>query len=423
MTTSPENFVATFCFAAAVIHTFCTKLFARWANRYPEGSFGENILHYFAEVEVVFGLWAFVFLGYLSVKHSFDFAVKYLESVNFTEAVFVFVIMAMAATKPIMSSCKKFVVTISQLAPKKLQTSVYFLLSLILGPLLGSFITEPAAMVVTALLLRPLAFDRSCSMSLRYGTLAVLLVNISIGGTMTHFAAPPVIMVAAKWNWDMMFMFQNFGWKSALVVTVNSIVLFLLNYKELTTRSLPHQKDNEKKLPFWMFLSHLIFMALVVRYHVSMAFFVPLFLLFIGWTDVTREHQEPLKLREALLVGFFLGGLVTLGQSQRWWIEPFVGSLQPVALFIGATGLTAITDNAALTYLGTLVPNLDDVSKYLLVAGAVAGGGLTVIANAPNPIAIGLLKDGFRDSSINPLRLFIAALLPTLAACLSFWFL
>jgi predicted cation transporter len=154
-----------------------------------------------------------------------------------------------------------------------------------------------------------------------------------------------------------------------------------------------------------------------------MAFFVPLFLLFIGWTDVTREHQEPLKLREALLVGFFLGGLVTLGQSQRWWIEPFVGSLQPVALFIGATGLTAITDNAALTYLGTLVPNLDDVSKYLLVAGAVAGGGLTVIANAPNPIAIGLLKDGFRDSSINPLRLFIAALLPTLAACLSFWFL
>lgn len=423
MNPSPDELIATICFGAAVLHTFCTKFFARWASRYRPGSFAENLLHYLAEVEVVFGLWACVFLTYLSVRHNFDFGVKYLESVNFTEAAFVFVIMAMAATKPIMAACTSFFITLSALAPAKMQSSIYFLMSLILAPILGSFITEPAAMVVAALLLKPLIFDRNCSATLRYGTLAVLLVNISIGGTLTHFAAPPVVMVAGKWNWDMLFMMKNFGWKSLIAITANSLALFSLNYKEISSRSLPRSRTSVQKIPFWMVLSHVFFMALVVRYHTSMAFFVPLFLLFIGWTDVTREHQEPLKLREALLVGFFLGGLVTLGQLQRWWIEPIVSSLAPLPLFLGATGLTAITDNAALTYLGTLVPGLSDVSKYVLVAGAVAGGGLTVIANAPNPVAVGLLKDGFGQDSIDPFALLAAAIGPTIVACLALWFL
>jgi predicted cation transporter len=278
-------------------------------------------------------------------------------------------------------------------------------------------------MVVAALLLRPLIFVRGCSSALRYGTLAILLVNVSIGGTLTHFAAPPVIMVASKWNWDLMFMLKNFGWKSALAVGVNALALYLLNFKELSRLTLPRSNYSSERIPFWMFLSHVFFIALVVKYHTSVAFFLPLFLLFLGWSDVTKEYQDPLKLREALLVGFFLGGLVTLGQLQRWWIAPLVGSLDAFPLFIGATLLTGITDNAALTYLGTLVPGLSDVSKYVLVAGAVAGGGLTVIANAPNPIAVGLLKDGFGEGSINPLRLFIAAVPPTILACLCYWFL
>jgi hypothetical protein len=58
-------------------------------------------------------------------------------------------------------------------------------------------------------------------------------------------------------------------------------------------------------------------------------------------------------------------------------------------MYFGATALTAITDNAALTYLGSLVEGVSDQLKYALVAGAVSGGGLTVIANAPNPAGAG----------------------------------
>lgn len=419
----PEELVATICFGAAVFHTFCTKFFAIWAGKFREGSLAENFLHYMAEVEVVFGLWSCLFLVYLGLRHNVDYAVAHLEKTNFTEAAFVFVIMTMAATKPIMSACTRFFVGIASIAPKKIQTAAYFVLTLILAPLLGSFITEPAAMVVAALLLRPLAFIKGCSQKLRYTALAVLLVNVSIGGTLTHFAAPPVLMVAGKWNWDMMFMLQNFGWKSAVAIVITTLALYALNIKELSRLSLPKSDVAGDRVPIWMFLSHVMFMALVVKYHMSMAFFIPLFLLFIGWTDVTKEYQDSLKLREALLVGFFLGGLVTLGQMQRWWIEPLVGSLEPLSLFLGATTLTAVTDNAALTYLGTLIPNLSDVSKYVLVAGAVAGGGLTVIANAPNPIAVGLLKDSFGDGSIDPFKLLLSALPPTIIACACYWFL
>jgi Putative Na+/H+ antiporter len=414
--------VASICFAGAVVHTFVCPVFAKFAHRFQAGSLGENVFHYLAEVEVVFGIWAFGFLGFLSSKDGLDSAVSYLDGVNFTEAAFVFVIMAMASTKPIMAVCTDVVNKISDWAPKNHRASVYFLLSIIVAPMLGALITEPAAMVVAALLLKPLIFDQKRTIFIRYSTLAVLLVNISIAGTLTHFAAPPVIMVASKWHWDLRFMFQNFGWKSAVVVVVNGVGLFLINSKELKKCALP-SANTKTKIPFWMFVSHALFMTLVVRYHGSMAFFIPLFLLFLGWTDVSKAHQDPLKLRESLLVGFFLGGLVTLGQAQQWWIAPLIGSLDPLPLFLGATGLTAFTDNAALTFLGTLVPHLSDVSKYLLVAGAVAGGGLTVIANAPNPIAVGLLKGGFADDSINPWRLILAAIIPTTLACLGFWFL
>ena len=105
---------------------------------------------------------------------------------------------------------------------------------------------------------------------------------------------------------------------------------------------------------------------------------------------------------------------------QQWWLQPIVSSLEPLALFFGALGLTAITDNAALTYLGSLIVGMTDEAKYMLVAGAVAGGGLTVIANAPNPAGFAILKGHFDGESISPLWVFVAALGPTAVAGLCF---
>ena len=81
--------------------------------------------------------------------------------------------------------------------------------------------------------------------------------------------------------------------------------------------------------------------------------------------------------------------------------------------------MTAFNDNALFTYLATLVPDLNESFKIAVVEGAVTGGGLTVIANAPNPAGQALLGRFF-EGPINPLRLLLAAIIPTMIAAAAF---
>ncbi len=422
---NPTNIelLATALFALAVVHTFCVKRFAHWAHRFPAGSLQENLLHFLAETEVVFGLWAAaLFAGIAAMHGSFVQAVDYIESLNYTEPKFVFVIMVIAATRPVVDLAERLILALARLLPLAPSVSFY-VVALSFGSLLGSFITEPAAMTLLALLLKKRYFDRGISLRLAYATLGVLFVNVSIGGTLTHFAAPPVLMVASKWNWDMAFMLQHFGWRAAASTLVSTLLVTAIFWKELNQVTV--EERNSSRIPLWLTALHILSLGLVVAFAHHPDVFFGVLILFLGLVKATGEYQEQLKLREALLVGFFLAGLVTLGSLQGYWLKPLLQALGPNALFFGATGLTAITDNAALTYLGTLVEGLSDELKYALVAGAVTGGGLTVIANAPNPAGIGILQDAkvFGEESISPLGLFLGALPPTAVAICFFWLL
>ena len=278
-------------------------------------------------------------------------------------------------------------------------------------------------MTLLALLLKRRYFDRGISRTLAYATLGLLFVNVSVGGTLTHFAAPPVLMVAAKWNWDTAFMFQHFGWRAAATCGVSTVMVAAVFWKELNRVEV--EPDVGGRLPAWLTGLHVAFLALVVAFAHHPDVFFGIFVLFLGLVTATREYQEGLKLREGLLVGFFLAGLVTLGSLQAYWLKPLIQNLSGNALFFGATGLTALTDNAALTYLGSLVEGISDELKYALVAGAVVGGGLTVIANAPNPAGVGILRDAavFEKEGISPVGLFLGALPPTGMAIVFFWLL
>jgi hypothetical protein len=255
---------------------------------------------------------------------------------------------------------------------------------------------------------------------LKYGALGVLFVNVSIGGTLTSYAAPPVLMVAGAWGWDSAFMAAQFGWKAALAVLINATGVSLLLRRHVLAPPASAKVELAPRVPAAVALIHLSFLAAVVMLAHHPVLFLGLFLLFLGFTQAYQRYQDPLILKEGLLVGFFLAGLVVLGGMQQWWLQPLVSSLGPTALFFGALGLTAITDNAALTYLGSLISGLAAHDKYMLVAGAVAGGGLTVIANAPNPAGVSLLRRGFNDESIGAVGLFLGALAPTAIAAALF---
>lgn len=407
---SHAEWVAALLFGLALVHTFSTQFFANLAHHSKHHS---GFWHLLAEVEVVFGLWAFVLIASLFLLSSPGEAIEYLESRNFTEPLFVFAIMVVAASRPILVTVQNLTLRVASLLPAPSSVGVYFLcLSLI--PLLGSFVTEPAAMTLAALLLRDRYFGQALSTRLKYATLGVLLVNISIGGTLTHFAAPPVLMVAGVWQWDTPFMLSNFGWKAAVAVLINATAITCLFRRELT--ALKVAETSTTQVPLVVAGVHVAFLVGVIVFAHHPPMFLGLLLFFLGYTEAYKAHQDRLILREGLLVAFFLAGLVVLGGLQRWWLQPALTGVDDTALFFLATGLTAITDNAALTYLASLVEGTSAEFKYAIVAGAVTGGGLTVIANAPNPAGLAILKDSFKDGSVGAGGLFLAALAPTAVA-------
>jgi hypothetical protein len=441
----PFNAIATAIFLLAVLHTFFASRFIAAAHRAqhahdrrlsetgaaPRPSVRAEVLHFFGEIEVVFGLWSLPLLAAMVLLRGWDTGIHYLnDTVNYTEPLFVVVIMSLAATRPIVGLAESWLRRLARIG--QATPGAWWIVILTVAPLLGSFITEPAAMTIAALLLARQFYDLQPSMTLRYATLGLLFVNVSIGGTLTHFAAPPVLMVARPWGWDTPFMIGHFGWRSAMAIAVSTVVYYFAFRKEFTAltsrREVPEvevaaedAEDQQALLPVpgWVTAVHVAFMAWTVLNAHYPVLFVGGFLFFIGFTRATAAYQARLDMKTPLLVGFFLGGLVIHGGLQGWWIGPTLSSFSADGLFWGATVLTAFNDNAAITFLATLVPNLGEAFKVAIVEGAVTGGGLTVIANAPNPAGQALLGRFF-DGAVSPARLFASAVLPTLIAAAMF---
>ncbi len=535
----PFNLVATVIFFCAIIHTFLTSKFLaishRWEHEHEEKKkqglvdrhsvhHGAELFHFLGEVEAVFGIWAVALVGAIFFFYDWQTVVNYIGyRVNFTEPMFVVVIMTLASTRPILKLSETIMWKIANLLGGTL-TAWWFTI-LTLGPVLGSLITEPAAMTISALLLGHKLYDMQPSEKFKYATIGLLFVNISVGGTLSHFAAPPVLMVAGPWNWGMGHMILNFGWKAVLGIIISNGIYFLVfrkefmqlqhdfavrslkdhiqqkylshraldaefekivaavnqemkladsfdqqigelventkqrledrlrdqHFEEITREGIdpslvkeafdhrfeeirllrmrqslpallpksqrpdfrdPQWDDRDDPVPAWIMVVHVLFMAWTIFNAHHPELFIPGLLFFLGFAEVTSPFQNRINLKPALLVGFFLGGLVIHGGVQGWWIAPVLGNLTEIPLKIVSTVLTAFNDNAAITYLSTLVPGFDDSLKYAVVAGAVAGGGLTVIANAPNPAGQSILKKYFKDG-VSPVGLLAGALLPT----------
>lgn len=406
--------IAAGIFGLAVLHTFSTKYFEHLARTKPRHA---GVWHLLGEVEVVFGFWALVLALVMFILLGKEPTVEYLESRRFTEPLFVFAIMVVAATRPILQACGALVHKIAKTVPFSTPT-VHFFLVLSLIPLLGSLITEPAAMTLAALMLRDSIFSKQVNERIKYATLGVLFVNVSIGGTLTPFAAPPILMVAATWNWDLIFMLNTFGWKALIAVVLNASLLTFLMRRELA--GLSENSSAQLTTPRTLVIVHLAFLLSIVVFAHHPVVFMGLLLFFIGYTAAYSIHQDPLILRQALLVAFFLAGLEVLGGQQAWWIQSVLLKLNNEGAFYGAIMLTAIADNAAITYLASLVPGLSLEFKVALVSGVVTGGGLTLIANAPNPAGASILKGYLSEGVVHPGKLLLAAAIPTLVAALAF---
>jgi len=449
------NLVASIIFVCAIIHTFLAGFFMEMAHKHEERhkatlkekggtacakpyddakddvSFRANLFHFLGEVEAIFGIWVIALIGAIlwffgiqgdGLGAGFNQVSYYLgKDVNFTEPVFVVIVMAIAATRPVVRFAEKIIGIFANMLGGG--PAGWWFAVLTMAPLLGSFITEPAAMTIAAMLLAKRFFDKDPPQLFAYATLGLLFVNISVGGTLTHFAAPPVLMVVETWKWDMGFMFINFGWKAAVGILIANAIYFMAfrkHFAKLADQATGQKNEirwieREDPIPVWITIFHLAFLAWTVLTLHFPVLFIGGFMFFLAFTQATGHHQNEVNMKTPVLVGFFLAGLVIHGKCQAWWIEPLITSIadSELLLMVGATVLTAFNDNAAITYLAAQAPGLPAAAKYAVVAGAVTGGGLTVIANAPNPAGQSLLGKYFKGG-VAPAKLAMSAIIPTI---------
>jgi hypothetical protein len=453
----PFNLVATIIFLLAICHTFAASAINKAAHKaehehheriHQEGrtacakphddaeddvSFKATALHFLGEIEAIFGIWIIALAAAAIGFYSWgDFKSYVSYDREFIEPTFVVIIMAIAASRPVLRFAE--LVMARAAALRNGTPGAWWFSILTIAPILGSFITEPAAMTIGALLLAKKFYVLRPKVGFAYATLGLLFVNVSVGGTLTHFAAPPVLMVASTWDWGMEFMFLHFGWKAVIAVLLSNLLYFALFRKELLRMEdaadgiedgVSHAiawHDRDDPVPVWVILTHLLFLAWTVFNAHTPVLFIGGFLFFMAFVVATRHHQNTISMRSPILVGFFLAALIIHGGCQAWWIEPVILSLPDNALMLGSTILTAFNDNAAITYLASQVDGISPTAKYAVVAGAVTGGGLTVIANAPNPAGQSILNRHF-EGGISPLKLVCGALVPTIICYLAFSFL
>jgi len=443
------NLAASIIFLLAILHTFLAPKFQSLAHHlekrhkqklrdakfrilHPEQrvpvSFASTLCHFLGEVEVVFGLWLIPFFFVCQHYYSMDDFLRYIDhDTSFTEPLFVAVVMVIASSRPIYRMAEntlKFGASLGSGSP-----AAWWLSVLCIAPLLGSFITEPAAMTLAAILLGKKFYQLKPCASLCYATIALLFVNVSVGGTLTHFAAPPIVMVAGKWDWGMDHMFTHFGWKAIVGICVANLIYFMAFRKEFKRLAEVQRinsaydsavpttwEDRQDVIPIWVYATSVFFLVWSVYFSHHPAIFIGGFMFFLGFTMATPQYQNAFSIKVPLLVAFFLAGLLIMGGVQGWWMQPVLQGLSELgatATMALASVLTAFNDNASVTFLSSTVPNLADEIRYAIVAGAVTGGGLTVIANAPNPAGQAILGKYFK-SGISAMRLFLWALLPTI---------
>lgn len=441
----PLNLYVSIIFLCAVIHTFCYRVFLRWSASVKErkqrltGITGisedhistiSKVLKLFGEVEIIFALWLIPLFALICWFYGYHTLAGYMnklayEQDKYAEPVFVIVIMCMASARPVILFATNLISRLARFGGETV--GAWWVSILVAGPLLGSFITEPAAIMICAILLSEKFYKYGPSRALKYATLGLLFVSISVGGTLSHFSAPPVLMVAKTWDWGLAFMFKTFGIKAIVGIVCATALYFAVFGKEFKLLQQRRQSaiDSEasdgQKMPAWITCTNIAFIVgsvLLLHYPVLLVF---LFLAFIGFVDVTSHFQPHLKYRSPILVGIFLAALVTHGSLQGWWIEPVLMSMEDKILFAGTIFLTAFNDNAAITYLASLVPNFSDAMKYIVLSGAVSGGGLTVIANAPNLAGLSVLKEHFKGG-VSPILLFAGAAVPTAIMSVLFYF-
>ncbi|MCB1181652.1 MAG: hypothetical protein KDK55_06510 [Chlamydiia bacterium] len=432
MKPNPFEFTSTILFVLAVLHTFLTPTFFEFYKKlsikaeegrpnWKKYHFLSELMNLFSEIEVVFGMWLIPLIIAFGLMMGWTKAFVYFSSFDYTDPLYIMVIFVVVGSRPIFYFAEKILEWVARLGGDR--PGAWWWTILTIGPLLGALLKEPGAMALSSLLLVNKFYLYRPSRQFAYATLGLLFVNVSVGGMLTPFSSRALFVVAKEWGWGTGKMFAIFGWKAVLGVLISNLVYYLIFRQEFKRKYPPrlgaHQSQKTVPPP-WLILVHLLFLAIIALTGEYAPIFIGIFILFLGLCKATSFYQTNLHLKSSLLVGFFFASLLIFGDLQSWWVK-YLLDIQGLINLMGRSALlSAFVDNATVIYISTRISLNGQAIHYAIVAGAMAAGGLTIVANAPNLIGYTILRSSFYGK-ISFLRLFLGALIPTTIMLFTFW--
>lgn len=408
-------------FVAAISHALLSDRFLIFAHRYETSvdksgsglSFAASFYFFVGNITCIFGLWLIPLLVYLAYHNGIDSAFSLFHESEPNEAVFNFVMVAIAMTRPMRYLFANVLRYFSSLFQNQLM--FWWLGSFFLTILLSGLISEIAAMTLQCALLSHFFYNLKPGKSLSYFTLSVLLVCGAFGNTVIPFNLNEMFNFRTDWGWSGWDVFYYFGWKSFLSLAVAACMGAVWFRKEFALLQASFDQEMEKvsrhpinyRLIFYLVLLVLASLSKQSLY-AMFAFLVAV--IFLHKRHFMSEEEGELNLRDPLLIAFFTYTLEIYASLQSWWVLPMLEGIEGWSLYFATLFLTGLNENVPIQAASGVLQQTSEMIKFLFYLGLAAGGGITFFANSSNILAKEKLNSFFEYRAISPIRQMFTAL-------------
>lgn len=425
---------ATVLFFFSVVHTFLTPWFYQRFQvcKHKKMIFPEKWKKYLwlsecyrllSRVETVFILWAVPLFLWFLYTEGYKMTISYFNSRNYIFSLFIIIMLLLLESRPIVYLSECIFSSIAKIG--KQSPRCWWWTLMIATPVSSVLLKETGAMIIATTLLSRSFYRFAPSTRFAYATMGLLFSNISLGGLTTGLSSRALFIILPSVKWGNSFILKYFCWKALIAILISTTVYYLIFRKEFARfpKVVTVLSNVKERMPKWIICVHILLIVAVILARFVPLLMVAILIFYLGFQRFTIFYQRPMRIGKACFVGLFYAGLVIFGELQEWWVLELMHRMPDFGYMMTSYVLSIFLDNALVNYLVHNLPVATDCFLYLVIAGCMSAGGLTLISNIPNIVGYLALQSFFPSSSFSLGWLFLFALGPSIIALMTFWIL
>ncbi|WP_348663117.1 putative Na+/H+ antiporter [Chlamydia vaughanii] len=425
---------AAILFFCSILHTFLTPwLYSQcqlcqhkkmiFPERWKKYLWLSEFYRLVSRVELVFVLWAAPLFLWFLYSEGYKVTMGYFNSRNYVFSLFIVIMLILLESRPIVYFSERIFSNIAKIGRQSPRCWWWTLM--IACPLSSIFLKETGAMIIAATLLARNFYKFSPSPRFAYATMGLLFSNISIGGLTSGLSSRALFIILPSVRWGNSFILKYFCWKSIIAMLISTTIYYLIFRKEFDNfpKVVTNPSMMNERVPKWIICVHIILVGSVIFARSIPLLMAAILIFYLGFQKFTIFYQHSIRTAKVCFVGLFYAGLVIFGELQEWWVLEIMHRMSDFGYLITSYTLSIFLDNALVNYLVHNLPVATDCFLYLVIAGCMSAGGLTIISNMPNIVGYLIIRPTFPSSSVSLGWLFLSALGPSIISLMTFWIL